>query len=248
MKMTRILILVGLLASAQWRSPDAAGAVGNEGGHGGDPYSLEFVTLGKTLAEALQRSEGANSELFKKWHFTARQFAQAVGVVRVVSEEGAQVVLRGYEVDAINKPALSEILVNRTRWREADLHQRLQLVLHEYFGILGVEQDHFLASVDFAEQVSDWTQDLLKNKKSENFMANFFYGRCISIPALDDSVTCNADSTRFAQAQSCAQNQAQGKCRLSGNSECAISSASYSPKVSTSPMGLRYCEVLVIMK
>ena len=238
-----ILVLISVLSQ-----PASAKMEGNEGGHGGDPYSLEFSTLAASLVDELREYEAVNSALFNKHGFSARQLGSAVERVRVVSAEGEGLWLKGREMDAINFPERNEILVNRSRWRESDLQARVKLVFHEYLGILGVERDGFATSIDFQGFTSRIAQKLATNSSKDLFMANLFYGRCISVPALVEKSTCGDDSQKIMQIESCALTQAEGKCRLSGRSQCEIISKTRMPVVSTRSLGLRYCEVLVIMR
>lgn len=221
---------------------------GNEGAHGGDPYGLEFATLGDELSKLLNKYETVHPDLFQKYHFTALRFASSVKSTRLVSGEGSDVILNGNEVDAINTPQLSQILINRTRWRESELSARVKLVLHEYFGILAVEQDRYNASLDFKEFTELAIQEIKQKIPSSSFMVNLFYGRCLSVPSLVQTSTCDDDPARLAQAKSCALAQAEGSCRISGRSQCRLVSMSPTPTISTAVIGLRYCEVLVIMK
>ncbi len=221
---------------------------GNEGGHGGDPYAIEFSTIGNFISKSLIQYEIKNPQIFRKWNFTSTNFKEAVASIRITSSEGPEVILRGQEVDAINFPDKSLILVNRTRWRESSLHSRVQLVLHEYFGILDVERDHFQASIDFAAFSIEVTKTISSKNSSESFIANIYYGQCISVPALISSSTCETSSTSFYQAKKCALAQAEGKCRLSGKAQCQLLSLIPTAKVSKEPVGLRYCEILAIMK
>ncbi len=226
----------------------SAFSAGNEGGHGGDPYALEFATIGDELSKLLRAYEPGHAGLFANYHFTAAQFAKAVVETRIVSNEGNSVLLRGNEVDAINTPEKLEVLINRTRWRESDLSARVKLVLHEYFGIIGVERDRYDASIAFKEFTALATQEIGLKSPTSTFMVNLFYGRCISVPSLVQASTCEDDPAKLAQAESCARAQAEGSCRLSGKSQCIVMSTSQTATISTTVVGLRYCEVLVIMR
>ena len=221
---------------------------GNEGGHGGDPYAIEFATIAQGLGAKLAKEEARDSALFQKWHFTAANFAQTAKRVRITSDEGESMMLRGQEVDAINFPDKNLIKVNRARWREHNLVARTKLVLHEVFGIMGVERDQFDASADFTTFTVTAAKELQRENPEGAFAYNLFYGRCLSFPSLSDPSTCEADSEKVTRAASCALTQAQGKCRLSGKGQCELMNTTYTSRMSTTALGVRYCEVLVLMK
>jgi hypothetical protein len=140
------------------------------------------------------------------------------------------------------------IKLNRTRWREDDFTARVRLVTHELFGILGVERDSFPASIDFGDFLVRASQEILAEHPEGSFMASFFYGRCLSFPDLTDSDTCDSGSEKLAKAEACAVTQAEGKCRMSGKSHCSLMDKSFNAVLSATQVGVRYCEVLVIMK
>jgi hypothetical protein len=243
--MKTTLLLIVTLASFAIASTARAG---NEGGHGGDPYTIEFETLALSLSQGLASYETANPALFSKWHFTAAQWEAARKNTRVVSDE--TVSLRGHDVDATNDSTQNLIDVSRQRWREATLRMRLALVLHEYFGIIAVEQDQFDASADFSGFIDDTTKKVLADSSADSsndaFMGNLFYGKCDDVPPLFDTSSCAADS--MANTINCAQTQAEGLCRMSGKSQCQLISTTLTPMISDSLMGLHFCEALVIMK
>lgn len=110
-------------------------------GNGGDAVVLEF----KNLARQVSRDISLNADyLFPE--FTVEQLDQAIESTKVVS--ATKTVLRGVEKDAINYPASKLIKVSRSRWKlNSDSIESLQaLVLHEYLGIMGVEDSHFKIS------------------------------------------------------------------------------------------------------
>ena len=221
---------------------------GNEGAHGGDPYSLEFITIGTLLADQLSTEFAQNPALFEKWKFKPDDIRKAIDAVRVVSNEGDEVILNGNEVDAINIPAQNLIQLNRTRWRSADLASRTRLVLHEYFGIVGGERDKFTASIDFKGFTSRALEGIRASIGAENLLANLFYGRCLSFPSLNESTTCDFESPKLQQAERCAITQAEGNCKISGKKNCEKINISYSAQMSPTQIGLRFCEVLVVLK
>jgi hypothetical protein len=225
---------------------------GNEGPHGGDTYALEFTAIGIELADQLSALEQKDNHLFKQWNFTADEFRQVVQgskeikPVRVVSQE--RVYLVNQEVEAINDSSKLLITVSRSAWRESQLHERVRLVLHEYFGILGVERDRYDASLDFSNLALSVTRAISQKAGKDGYMANLFYGYAQSYPALSESQTCAQSSKRIQDAIATAAAQAQSRCEMSQNSSCKVIGTTLSEIVSTRIIGMKYCEVLVLMK
>jgi hypothetical protein len=243
--MTRVFSIFTALALILFSSLSLAG---NEGGHGGDLYSMEFVTLGKILLTGLTKTESVNSQLFAKSKFSLGSFRIAIANTRVVSAEGSEVQLRGHEVDGINNSDLKNILLNRTRWREDDLLERLKLTLHEYFGILAVEQDSYDVSIEFEPLLKEIARKMTETGATDGLMANLYYGRALLIPGLTQSLTCDSNSAEFAQYVAFSRSQAESKCLLSGKKTCQLISQTAVPVISTQTMGLRYCEISTVIR
>ncbi len=99
-------------------------------GNGGDTYALQFVTFAQNILLYLQNSNikgldtEALSQVIEKTH---------------VESTTKELKLNGLEKDAINYPSENRIIFNRTRWTAMVMDERLALVLHEYLGLLGVE-------------------------------------------------------------------------------------------------------------
>ncbi|MCU1441760.1 MAG: hypothetical protein JWP85_2757 [Rhodoglobus sp.] len=241
--MKTLLLLMMLASSFAFGRSDG----GNEGGHGGDPYALEFSGIAKAIGDKLVQEETRSGAAFIKWKFKAADFQKSAKAIRYTSAESDDMVLRGQEVDAINFPDQNLIKVNRARWRELNFRARSQLVLHEVFGILGVERDSFEASLDFKSFLANASKEM-ETELADSSQMNLFYGLCQSFPALGDASTCGSGTDKLEKAQICATNQAEAKCRMSGKGGCEILNTSYTPKMSTTAFGLRYCEVLVLMK
>lgn len=218
-----------------------AGEGGNEGGHGGDPYALEFVSIAKIISQNLPSAEKANPSLFRRWGLTSQKFREAIRVTRVVSK--TKLFLRGQEVDAINN--MSVIFVSRARWREASILQRVRLVFHEYLGIIGTERDHYDASVEFAPLLRAITKSVEGSKAVES---NLFYGNISFIPALGQIKICSPTSAAYKEALAAARIQSKNRCLMSGKAECQLVSESAEEIISTETVGLRYCDITVISR
>lgn len=107
---------------------------------GGDTTAQEFATLGYdiyryfTWIDDQRRAEYGIRSLYS--------YQQTLQETKVRSEE--HVFLDGKEVDAINTPDRKEIVVNRSRWSAIQNEKdRAPLVLHEYLGILRVDDTHY---------------------------------------------------------------------------------------------------------
>ena len=133
----RILLLAMLLAFQQ---PQALARVGHDQGNGGDLYAAEFVQAGERGLQMLRHNDSKDIDL--------KKLELAILRTKVESTD-KELRLNGLPKDAINYPAKGQILFNRARWAQLDAGQKPALVLHEYLGILGIED----ASYAFSKKV-----------------------------------------------------------------------------------------------
>lgn len=220
-------------------------AQGNEGGHGGDTYVIEFATLGKLI------SAGFNSfsdETLKQNYFTKEAFEMVVKTVKIASHSKEEMLLEGEEVDAINFPDKDLIKINRDRWRELSLEGRIKLVMHEYFGILGVERDHYKVSLNFLSFTQMLAKEIASTPDYKNLSVNLFYGQCNLFPPFTSSQICNSQSQELIKAQACSTQKALAKCTIAEKTNCSIVETIVNPVLSTRHIGLRYCEILTIVR
>jgi hypothetical protein len=216
--------------------------MGNEGGHGGDTYALEFATLGQKIAQELNLED--NQQLMAKWQLSATTLKTTVQNTLVYSSEEDQVKLRGQIVDAINYPESKKIILNRTRWREAVLSDKLKLVLHEYFGIIGVERDTYTASVEFVGALKSLHKKLLNNLADSPIR---YYGRSVGSPPLNIFTNiCDTKISSIADAKGLAENEALAKCQAERQQNCEIAQTEMRELLSKEMVGFRYCEVTAI--
>lgn len=117
---------------------------GNEHGNGGDSYSLEFVTLGRKMVREIRQNPDPR--------IPESALVVAVEVTDVVTKDKLE--LRGAEVDAINYPAQKRIELNRSRWKEYSEKQKTALVLHEYLGVIGVDDSRYEISGKYSAAAS----------------------------------------------------------------------------------------------
>jgi len=226
---------------------------GNEGGHGGDTYALEFRTFGLEISSALAKNRQTYIHLFQKWNFNPEGFHGAALSTQVNSDEEEKVSLRGNKMDEINFPApvqhAGRILINRTRWRTSDLGPKIRIVMHAYFGILGVERDHYFASDDFRGFADQLTHDLIAQIKSKRSSLSLnYYGRQVVYPALHDREACAMASTNVLTGKERALQEAQGRCRVAGISDCNQHFFSVNTVTSREGFGTRACEILAVVR
>ncbi len=218
---------------------------GNEGGHGGDPYAAEFFIIGKISGAFLVELHQDISVLSS---ISGVSFLKVVEQSRIVSASSEDMILNGYEVGAINFPSSQIIKVNSKIWRRLNLEQKIQLVLHEYLGLMSIELDTYTVSAG----LRDWTHKLSQHIASEpyfkNFNVNMFFGNCSAAVALGQAVTCDQTSANFAKATMCAEAQAETFCRLSGNKKCEQISFEAKELIDSKLIGFRQCVIEVIMK
>ena len=110
-------------------------------GNGGDAIVLEFTTLARQVSKDIQ----INAQyLFPE--FSAEDLETAIASTKVMSVE--KTILNGIEKDAINYPGLGLIKINRSRWgaRSVSTEKLRALVLHEYLGIMNINDADFIIS------------------------------------------------------------------------------------------------------
>lgn len=133
----RLVLMVVFTVTTHIAAADDSG-VG--AGGGGDTYSQEFVALGYDILQRLGQSPIPEID--------RSRFALAVTQVKVQSKDS--LTLGGYNVDAINypDPMSPRIELSRAGWDRLQSlpHERTFLVLHEYLGILGIDDSRYQIS------------------------------------------------------------------------------------------------------
>jgi hypothetical protein len=141
-----ILLICSMLLSLE-------GLAGNSVLNGGDSVSIEFVAIARiALADlTLENLSGPNQE-------TAMQIKAQIDQIKVYSQDRT-FLTDGQEVDAINEPQAKKITVGRFRWsiQKNHMRQRLQLVLHEYIGVLGYDDNNYVLSQPLLEALKPET-------------------------------------------------------------------------------------------
>ena len=112
---------------------------GSSVGNGGDPFAFEFIN---TARDVINLFSWIN--LSDLPEFNALAFTQAVQQTHIASE--VHVILNGSEVGAINYPDQTLITVNQSFWQTANPNQRMGLVIHEYLGIMRLNDANYRLS------------------------------------------------------------------------------------------------------
>lgn len=123
-----------------------AAKAGNEVGNGGDGYSQEFISLGRSMLERMRQNPDprvANLEAL----------SEAVEKTNVSTKN--QLELAGAEVDAINYPETKRIELSRARWKGYNAEEKAALVLHEYLGIANIEDKHYQVSGSYSSAAAE---------------------------------------------------------------------------------------------
>ncbi|MEK2690854.1 hypothetical protein [Bdellovibrio sp. GT3] len=130
MKSTILVLIMLLLSPLAFAGPRYVG-------NGGDTYSLQFQVYAEKLNKYLQNSniEGLNVILLR----------DAISSTKVESTN-QKLILNGIPKDAINYPAEKRIIFNSNRWIGFTEDEKLSLVLHEYLGLIGLEDAKYTYS------------------------------------------------------------------------------------------------------
>ncbi|MFN3453844.1 MAG: hypothetical protein ACK41T_02715 [Pseudobdellovibrio sp.] len=117
---------------------------GWEHGNAGDSYAAEFIMTAKDILIKLKTLPYDRREAINLDHFT--------GVLENTTVRTEEVLkyIDGKEVEAINYPDQKLILLNRTLWRtrrtSSETLARYTFVLHEYLGIMRIDDSQYKIS------------------------------------------------------------------------------------------------------
>lgn len=131
MKFINVLLIAASMAFSMAQAQFEGGISSN----GGDGIVSEFFDIARKIQTAMVEQNYQKVD--------AKLLAKTISTAKIYSEE--HVFLGENEVSAINTPALQEIRVSRTRWKaSADMPKtKFVLVLHEFLGLMGVEDRTF---------------------------------------------------------------------------------------------------------
>lgn len=212
--------------------------MGNDGPHGGDTYGGEFARIGFKLAQMLKESPEAVAQ-----KIDLEKFHAAIESVIIYSEEGKNVVINGQNVDAINFPKDKKIILNRSRWREMLLKEKVRLVFHEYLGIIDAERDVYKVSIHFNRFFDEVVSDI----KEDDSAHIRYYGVCVAPTALFDlSNPCSLEKKSVKEAIECSKEVALRKCQMESYHACE--GVTLFKKIIAVGQGVLACELTSIVQ
>lgn len=141
----RPLFIALMLCLGYSSSADARIFEGTDQGNGGDAYAAEFVLAANYLTRFVNEENSLSLSLKAK-------YATAVREVQVESTDAA-LFLQGKPKDALNFPGTGRILFNRQRWIAMGKKEKIALVLHEYFGVMGEESASYAITAKVIEGI-----------------------------------------------------------------------------------------------
>jgi hypothetical protein len=106
-------------------------------GNGGDTFALQFLTYADKVYKYLDNSNISGLDV--------AALGKAIATAKVESTD-KKLQLNGIPKDAINYPSERRIVFNRDRWTSFIEDERLALVLHEYLGLIGLEDASYTYS------------------------------------------------------------------------------------------------------
>ena len=176
-----VYLLSALLASQVSFARD-----GGISGGGGDGYAIQFVEVARMIQTAL----GINADSA----INATALKQAILETKVESTDEA-LEIGGKNKDAINYPAEKRIIVSRQGWSLLGGNQKRTLVLHEYLGILRIDDSDYQISTRIISSpimgANDCVADEARFKAEEAFaFAKAGYPVCKFLGG-DGTVTLN---------------------------------------------------------
>ena len=148
---------------------------GNGVGNGGDSKVIEFQNQARSLASKLVR---LNNVCQSKIRFTLSSYLNAIVQTKVHSTDKI-LKLDGQRVEAINFPNAKLIIFNREDWEKNT--EKWQFVLHEYMGIMRIEDSLYERSQAVIDLVNDpscfenRSINLWKKAKTKNGIAYFMF-------------------------------------------------------------------------
>lgn len=104
-------------------------------GNGGDTYAVEFVSIATDVLEYVQVNDSETYELLKNVLKTTK-----------VESTDQYLVLDGVPKEAINYPSENRIIFNRAAWSNAKESYKPVFVLHEYLGVVGIDDSSYAHS------------------------------------------------------------------------------------------------------
>ena len=125
-------LTVCFLATSAWAGPRVIG-------NGGDFYALQFASYADRIVTYLQINQDDIPEV------SADTMEKIVAETKIESTT-KKLILDGYEKAAINYPDKKLIVINQDQWSASSDRERSALVLHEYLGLMGIEDAKYAVS------------------------------------------------------------------------------------------------------
>lgn len=140
-------------------------------GNGGDTLALEFVIVAKDIHSYL--------ELVGSKAFNTKQLESALKETKVESTD-KKLSLDKVPKDAINYPLEKRILFNRTAWMNTKESLKPGFVLHEYLGIMGINDSSYKISTS---ALSDFSYGKKVTEVEGPFTVNFATSKQFALKA-----------------------------------------------------------------
>lgn len=223
--MKHLLLSLVLLVTLNSQAAD-------EGPHGGDTYAYEFSLLARNLVSFTSEKE-------------LKSIENLISVVKVYSDDSGLVQVNGQVVDAINYPSKKMIILNRNRWREKTLREKLILVIHEYFGVQKIELDTFEITHLYDLEINKVISFILENKAQS---ISYFSMERAYKPLYENKDSCNLKIKNVSRAIEKAREDALNKCEKETSLPCEVVSNELNSISSKQVPGMSYCNIGVLAK
>lgn len=221
---------------------------GNDSGSGGDTYGKEFEIIANELLKVMKINK--DSPIIKRHKIDLHLLELEIS--RTVIRTAEKVFLDGKEVDASKYTPTDYIAgiinLSRERWRKKNLLKRIELVAHEYMGILKLERNNYEVSIDLTEFI------LITHEKIKNnplLKVNLYYGNRKHISSMismhSRSVICDETLDEYLMMVRQAEDEALNNCQAY-KSNCKVIGYETDAVISLESPGFRYCDITVIAK
>lgn len=118
-------------------------------GGGGDTYAIQFIDVARTAHDELKKRGSSLIRL--------ELLLNTINTAAVESTD-KNLYLNGSLKDAINYPTQQKIIFNRKAWKDAaNQRTRLLFVLHEYLGLMGVNDSRYDISSEALKNIAQAT-------------------------------------------------------------------------------------------
>ncbi len=120
------------------------------------------------------------------------------------------------------------------------------MVLHEYFGVMGVERDSYEICVTLTDIIDEAFRRIMSSTSS---VTRYYGHQLVPMPLRRFGDACDKKSAEIKEALSFTTEQALAKCSGEQGSEtCRLAAVEQVPKVSKVALGLKFCEITAVVK